>query len=58
MSFTLNATGLTGSVVGGIPATFIPTTVGYERFAVGAGSYWIPRSRDSSVPNRSQAGVG
>src|SRR5581483_3120001 len=36
MSYTLLATGPAGTVVGGIPAVFIPTTAGVESFACGA----------------------
>src|SRR5207244_777599 len=36
MSYTVTATGPTGTEVGGIPAIFIPTTLGVEAFACGA----------------------
>jgi pimeloyl-ACP methyl ester carboxylesterase len=58
MSYTVSATGPAGTIAGGIPAIFIPTTRGVEAFACAAVTAQLQTTcRGSTVGNALQAGT-
>jgi pimeloyl-ACP methyl ester carboxylesterase len=58
MRYTVSATGPAGTVVGGVPAIFIPTTSGVERFACGAITAQLRTTcTGSTVGNALQSGT-
>jgi hypothetical protein len=58
MSYTVTATGPSGTVVGGIPAIFIPTTTGVEAYACGTVTAQLQTTcSGNTVGNALQLGV-